>query len=99
MISSSETRVGHVYHRREEDIKQEGREHATLTKTLFHDEPPRAHAVVEPHACLHAIVELNSNRNHPLRHAEVGEYYPQECSVDDVVRFGEIGSFLLCQLL
>ena len=49
------TRVGHVYYRREEDIKQEGDEHATLTKDLFHGEPPRTHADVEPHACYRGI--------------------------------------------
>ena len=77
-----ETRVGHVYHSREEDIKQEGREHATLTKILFHGEPPRAHAVVEPHACPHAIVELTDDRKHPLRHVEAGEYCPQVRSTE-----------------
>ena len=88
-----ETRVGHVHHRREEDIKQEGREHATLPKTLIHGEPPRAHVVVEPHTCPHAVVELTDDRNHPLRHAEAGEYCPQEWSVDGVVRFGGIRLF------
>ena len=61
-----------------------------LTKTLFHSKPPRAHAVVELHACPHAIVELTDDRNHPLRHAEADEYCLQECSVDGVVRFDEI---------
>ena len=76
--------------RREEDIKQEGREHATLTKALFHGEPPRAHALIELYACPHAIVELTNDRNHPLRHTEAGEYRPQECLVDGGIRFGEI---------
>ena len=50
-------------------LKQEGREHAPLTKALFHSEPPRAHPVVEPHACSHAIVELTNDRDHILWHA------------------------------
>ena len=32
-----------VYNRREEDVEQEGREHAPLTKALFHSKPFRAH--------------------------------------------------------
>ena len=52
-----ETHVGHVvHHRREDDVEQEGREHAPLTKALFHSESPRAHSIVEPHACSHAII-------------------------------------------
>ena len=77
-------------HRREEDVKQEGREHATLTKALFHGEPPRTHTVIEPHACPHAVVELTNDRNHPLRHAKAGEYRPQESSIDGVIRFGKV---------
>ena len=84
------TRVGHVCHRREKYIKQEGREHATLTLALFHGEPPQAHAVIESHACPHGIVEVTDDRNNPLRHAEAGEYRPQEWSVHRVIRFGEI---------
>ena len=51
-----ETRVGYVYNRREEDVEHEVREHAPLVKALFHSEPPRAHPVVEPHACSHVCV-------------------------------------------
>ena len=84
------TRRGHVYNRHEEDIKQEGHEQASLTKALFHSEPLRAHPVVEPHACSHAIVELTNDRDHILWHAETGEYCPEEGSVNGVVRFGKV---------
>ena len=80
-----ETRGGHVYHRREEDVEQEGREHAPLAKALFHSEPPPAHPVVEPHACSHAIVELTNDRDHNLWHAKTGEYCPEEGSINGVV--------------
>ena len=80
-----ETRGGHVYNRREEDVEQEGREHAPLTKDMFHSEPPRAHPVVEPHACSHAIVELTNDRENILWHAKTGEDYPEEGSVNGVV--------------
>ena len=93
-------------HRREEDIKQEGCEHATLTKALFHGEPPRAHDVVEPHACPHVVVKLTNDRNHPLRHTKAGEYRLQESSIDGDIRFGKVDeahvqwdSFLPRQLL
>ena len=67
----------HVYNRREEDVEQEGREHAALTKPLFRSEPPRAHLVVEPHACSHAIVEMTNDPNQFLWHAKTGEYCPE----------------------
>ena len=85
-----ETRGGQVYKRREEGDELEGREHARLTKALFHSEPPRAHRVVEPHACSHAIVELTNDRDHNLRHAKTGEYCPEEGSINIVVRFGKV---------
>ena len=72
-----ETRIGHVYSRREDDVEQEGREHAPLTKALFHSEPPQPHPVVEPHACSHAIVELTNDRDRILWHAETVEYCPE----------------------
>ena len=52
-----ETRVGNVYNRLEEYVEQEEREYAPLTKTLLHSGSPRAHPVVEPHACSHGIDE------------------------------------------
>ena len=85
-----ETRGGHVYNRREEDIEQEGREHAPLTKALSHSKRPRAQPVVEPHACLHAIVELTNDRDHIMWHAKTGEYFPEEGSINGVVRFGKV---------
>ena len=85
-----ETRGGHIYNRRKQDVEQEGREHAPLTGVLFHSEPPRAHPVVEPHACLHAIVELTNDRDHILWHAKTGEYCPEEGSINGAVRFGKV---------
>ena len=85
-----ETRGGHVYNRRVENIEQEGREHAPLTKALFHSEPPRAHPAVEPHACSHAIVELMNDRDQILWHAKTSEYCPEEGSINGVVRFGQV---------
>ena len=57
-----ETRVGHVYNHREEDVEQEGSTHAHLAKALFHNEPPQAHPVIEPHAWSHTIVELTNDQ-------------------------------------
>ena len=61
-----------------------------MTKTLFHSKPPRAHPVVEPHACSHAIVELMNDRDHIPRHAKTGEYCPEKGSINGVVRFGKV---------
>ena len=101
-----ETRGGHVYNRREQDVEQEGREHAPLTKAWFHSEPPQAHPVVEPHASSHVIVELTNNQDRILWYAKSGEYCPEEGSINEIVRFGkfdkayiERNSFLPRQLL
>ena len=83
-------RGGHVYSRREEDVEQEGREHAPLTKAMFHSEPPRAHPVVEPHTCSHAVVELTNDRDYIMWLAKTGEYCPEEGSINGVVRFGKV---------
>ena len=78
------------FNRRKEEVRQKGREHAPLRKTLFHIKPPRAHAVVEPHACLYAVVELTNGRDHILWHAKTGEYCPEEGSINGVVSFGKV---------
>ena len=79
-----------TYHRYEKKFEYEGRKYAPLAEILFHGEPARALVVVKPHTCPHAIVELADDLNYLLRHAEAGEYFPQECSVDVIVRFGMI---------
>ena len=102
-----ESRGGHAYNHHEEGIEKEGREHAPLTKAWFYSEPPRAHHVVELHACSHTIVELTNGRGHILWHVKTGEYYcPEEGSINGVVRFGKVdksyirrNSFLPRQLL
>ena len=71
-------------------LEQEGREHSPLTKALFHSKPLRAHPVVEPHACSHAIVELTNHRDNISWHSKTGEYCPEEDSINGVVRFGKV---------
>ena len=84
------THGGHVYNRREEDVEQEGREHAPLTKALFHSKSPRVHPIIEPHGCPHDIEELTNDRDHILWHAKVGEYCPEEDSINGVISFGKV---------
>ena len=43
-----ETHVGHVYKSHKEDPEQEGREHASLAKALFHSEPPNTSCLLLP---------------------------------------------------
>ena len=71
-------------------MQQEGREHAPLTKAVFYTEPPRAHPVVKPYACSHAIVELTNGRDNVLWHAKTGEYCPEESLINGVVHFGKV---------
>ena len=85
-----ETRVGYVYNRREEDAEHKGREHVPSTKTISHNEPPRAHPAVESDACSHAIVELTNDRDHILLHAEPSEYCPEKGSVNGVISFCKV---------
>ena len=97
-----ETRVGHVYNHREEDVEQEGRKHAPLVKALFHSKLPRAHLGLKPYA----ILELMNDRDSILWHAKKAEYCPGEGSVNGVELFGKVdkayvrqNSFLPRQLL
>ena len=75
------TRVDHIYKRHEEDIDQEGREYTPLAKALFRNKPPRAHLVIKPRACSHAIVELTNGRDHIMLHTKMSEYCSEESSV------------------
>ena len=85
-----EIHIGHVYDHHKEVVEQEGREHAPLVKALFPSEPPRAHSVVEPYVCSHAIVELTNDRDNILWLDKTGEYYREEGSVNGVLRFGKV---------
>ena len=106
MSSSALKRVEATFITAAKYVEQERREHAPLTKALFHSKPPQAHPVVEPHEYSHAIVELTNNRDNILWHAKIGEYCPEEGSINGVVRFGRVdkayiewNSFLPRQLL
>ena len=74
-------KVTFVYNRREEDVEQEGRKHAALTKALLHSEPPRSqcHPVVEPYARSPGIIilELTNDRD-DLLHAKTGKIMNSE---------------------
>lgn len=87
-----ENREDHVYHRREY-VEQELRKHTLLAEALFHGEPARSldqNAVIDPYAWPHATVELTGGRNNLLWHTKAGDYFPQDCSVDGVVRYSEM---------
>ena len=79
-----------VYSHREEDVGQERREPTPLTTALFHSKLSRAHPVVEPHACSHAIVKLTNHRGHILWHAKTGEYSLEEGSINGVECFDKV---------
>ena len=59
-------------------------------KALSYSAPPRAHPVVEPHACFHAIVDLTNDRDHIMWHSKTSEYCPEEGSINGVVRFVKV---------
>ena len=58
-----------------------------VTEVLLYSEPPRAHPVVERHACSHAIVELTNDRDHILWYGKTASTCPGEGSTNRVVRF------------
>lgn len=53
-------------------FKWEGRTHAPMAEIVLHGEPVRALAVVKPHACRYAIMDLTDDRNHLPRQAKAG---------------------------
>ena len=49
-----------------------------LPKTLLHVEHIRALAIIQPHACPHAVVELVNDGKHSRRNAKASQDCPQE---------------------
>lgn len=80
----------HVYYRREGDIDQAGSKQSPLAETVLHGEPSRALAVIEWHVFPYTIWESTNDRKHLLRYTEAGEFFLRACSVDEVIRFGNI---------
>lgn len=64
-----ETREGHIYHRRKDDVKKEGHKHESSTETLLHGAPVPALTAIDPYSCPHAIVTLVNKRNNLQQHA------------------------------
>ena len=61
-----------------------------MRKTLIHVELIRALSIIQPHACLHAVMELADDGEHSRWHAKTGEDIPQKGSVDGVMCFGGV---------
>lgn len=57
--------------------------------TFFLGQPVRALTVLELHTFPYVTVESTDDGNYLVLHAKASEYFPQECSVHGVVRFGE----------
>ena len=50
----------------------------------------RALSIIQPHACLHAVVELADDGEHSWWHAKTSKHIPQKGLVDGVICFGEV---------
>ena len=61
-----------------------------MPETLRHVELIRALSIIQPHACLHTVVELADDGDHSRWHAKTSKDIPQKASVDGVVCFGEV---------
>ena len=61
-----------------------------MSETLPHVELFRALSVIQPHACLHAVVELADDGERSRWHAKTSKDIPQNGSVHGVICFGEV---------
>ena len=75
---SEEAFPGHTQYRREKHVEQQWRDHASLPETLPHVELIRALSIIQPHACLHAVVELASDGEHSRWHAKTSKDIPHK---------------------
>ena len=80
--------LGHTQYRREKHVEQQWREHACLPEILPH--VIRALSITQPHACLHAVVELVDDGEHSRWHTKTSKDTPQKGSVDGAICFGEV---------
>ena len=62
----------------------------TPTMTLLHVELIRALAIIQPHVCPHAVVELTDDGEHSRWYAKASQDSPQESAVDGVIGFGKV---------
>ena len=46
--------------------------------------------MIQPHTCLHAVMEMADDGEHSRRHAKTSKDIPQKGSVDGVICFGEV---------
>ena len=72
------------------NVEQQWREHTPLPKTLLHIEHDRALAIIRPHACPHAVVELADDGEHFRWNAKASQDSPQEGAIDGVIGFGKV---------
>ena len=61
-----------------------------MPETLPHVELIRVLSIIQPHACLHAVVELADDGEHSRWHAKTSNDIPQKGSVDGVICFDEV---------
>ena len=63
------------------NVEQQWRERTPLPKTLLYIEHIRALAIIQPHACPHAVVELANDGEHSRCNAKASQDSPQELSL------------------
>ena len=90
MAASASTFFGHTQYRREKHVEQQWPEHASLPETLPHIKLIRALSIIQPHECLHTVVELADDGEHSRWRAKTSKDIPQKGSVDGVICFGEV---------
>ena len=91
VIAASATKrfVGHTQYRREKNVEQQWREHASLPKTLLHVELIRALSTIQQHECLHVVVKLADGGKYSRWHDKTSKDIPQKGWVDEVICFGK----------
>ena len=76
-----------VYRSSEEHVEQQWRLHAALSQPLRDMEPLGMLVVIRTHVSPDPVVELADNLAYLRWYAEACENYPQQLSVDRVIRF------------
>lgn len=74
----------------EKHVEQQWHEHTRLPETLLYVDHVRAFAIIQPHACSHAVVELAGGGKHSRWYTKASQDRPQESAVGGVTRFAKV---------
>ena len=71
-------------------FSKQWREHTPLLKTLVHIEHIHAFAIIYPHACPRAVVELAKWGENSRWNTKASQNSPQQSAIGGVIGFGKV---------